>query len=213
MSEHDAGGRETGSGNRVSRSVEEFVGQLRSFTDRARGAVPFSLPRLPSPPGALSAAQLRAIDRAVRSQRQQIAAMTAQLQAFRSEDDAGGRETGSGNRVSRSVEEFVGQLRSFTDRARGAVPFSLPRLPSPPGALSAAQLRAIDRAVRSQRQQIAAMTAQLQAFDEQLAVFERILDPLVEWSTTWARLEESVADLVRRPGDPDDGPTATPPPG
>lgn len=129
-----------------------------------------------------------------------------------SEDETAGRDTprdpGSGNRVSRSVEDFVGQLRAFTDRARGvasgAVPFSLPRLPSPPGALSAAQLRAIDRAVRSQRQQIAAMTAQLEAFDEQLAVFERILDPLVEWSATWARLEESVADLVRRPGDPAD---------
>ena len=94
-------------------------------------------------------------------------------------------------------------------RDKGAVPFSLPRLPSPPGALSAAQLRAIDRAVRGQRQQIAAMTAQLQAFDEQLAVFERILDPLVEWSATWARLEESVADLVRRPGDPDDGTAGT----
>jgi hypothetical protein len=136
-----------------------------------------------------------------------------------SEYDAGdrepGRDPGSGNRVSRSVEDFVGQLRSFTDRARGvasgAVPFSLPRLPSPPGAMSAAQLRAIDRAVRSQRQQIAAMTAQLEAFDEQLAVFERILDPLVEWSATWARLEESVADLVRRPGDPDDGTAESPP--
>src|SRR3712207_4062409 len=91
---------------------------------------------------------------------------------------------------------------------------SMPRLPSPPGALSAAQLRAIDRAVRSQRQQIAAMTAQLQAFDEQLAVFERILELLVEWSSTWARLEESVADLVRRPGDPadpDDGTAGTTP--
>jgi hypothetical protein len=56
------------------------------------------------------------------------------------------------------------------------------------------------------------MTAQLQAFDEQLAVFERILDPLVEWSATWARLEESVADLVRRPDDPadsDDGTAGT----
>ncbi|RBY83069.1 hypothetical protein DQ238_02710 [Geodermatophilus sp. TF02-6] len=121
-----------------------------------------------------------------------------------SEHDDGGREPGSGNLVSRSVEEFVSQLRAFTDRARGlasgaagAVPFSLPRLPSPPGALSAAQLRAIDRAVRGQRTQIQAMTAQLQAFDEQLAVFERILDPLVEWSTTWARLEESVGDFVR----------------
>ncbi|SFL04888.1 hypothetical protein [Geodermatophilus ruber] len=121
-----------------------------------------------------------------------------------SEPEDGRREPGSG-RVARSVEEFVSQLRAFTDRARGlagsAVPFSLPRLPSPPGALSAAQLRAIDQAVRGQRQQIAAMIAQLQAFDEQLAVFERILDPLVEWSATWARLEESVADLVRGPVD------------
>ncbi|SNS19709.1 hypothetical protein SAMN06893096_102457 [Geodermatophilus pulveris] len=137
------------------------------------------------------------------------------------EDDVTGREHGPGHRVGRSVEEFVGQLRAFSDRARGlaagaagAVPLSLPRLPSPPGALSAAQLRAIDRAVRSQRQQIAAMTAQLEAFDEQLAVFERILDPLVEWSATWARLEESVADLVRRPGDtPPPGPPGTPPSG
>ncbi|TFV54001.1 hypothetical protein E4P41_20170 [Geodermatophilus sp. DF01-2] len=132
-----------------------------------------------------------------------------------SEHDTGGRDPGSGNRVSRSVEDFVGQLRAFTDRARGvasgAVPFSLPRLPSPPGALSAAQLRAIDRAVRGQRQQIAAMTAQLEAFDEQLAVFERILDPLVEWSSTWARLEESVADLVRRSADdPDEDPDVGP---
>jgi hypothetical protein len=132
-----------------------------------------------------------------------------------SEREESGRDPG--NRVSRSIEEFVNQLRGFTDRARGmaagAVPFTLPKLPSPPGAMSAAQLQAIDKAVRGQRQQIQAMTAQLQAFDEQLAVFERILDPIVEWSSTWARLEESVADLVRRQpadGDPaaDDGPPA-----
>jgi hypothetical protein len=123
--------------------------------------------------------------------------------------DGGAREPGAGGRVARSVEEFVSQLRGFTERARtlaaGAVPpgLALPRLPSPPGALSAAQLRAIDKAVRGQRTQIAAMTAQLHAFDEQLAVFERILEPLVEWSSTWARLEESVADLVRgTPGNP-----------
>ncbi|MGY1744364.1 hypothetical protein [Blastococcus sp. SYSU D00695] len=111
----------------------------------------------------------------------------------------------AGGRVPRSIEEFVAQLKGFTDRARGlaagAVPggFSLPRLPSPPGAMSAAQLRAIDQAVRGQRQLITGMVAQLQAFDEQLAVFERLLEPLVEWSGTWARLEESVAELVRGP--------------
>ncbi|MGY1741829.1 MULTISPECIES: hypothetical protein [unclassified Blastococcus] len=130
------------------------------------------------------------------------------------------QEPAGGNRVPRSVEDFVAQLRTFTDRARGlaagAVPggFSLPRLPSPPGAMSAAQLRAIDQAVRGQRQLIAGMVAQLQAFDEQLAVFERLLEPLVEWSGTWARLEGAVADLVRPPaagpGTPPD--EETPPP-
>jgi hypothetical protein len=106
--------------------------------------------------------------------------------------------------VARSIEEFVGQLRGFTDRARGlaqgAVPsrLTMPALPSPPGALSAAQLRAIAATVSAQRRQIAAMTEQLEAFDQQLAVFERILEPLVEWSSTWARLEEAVSDFVRR---------------
>ncbi|SEO44591.1 hypothetical protein SAMN05660991_00338 [Trujillonella endophytica] len=120
--------------------------------------------------------------------------------------------------MPRSIEDFVNQLRGFTDRARGlaagAVPsgFGLPRLPSPPGAMSAAQLRAIDQAVKGQRRQIQGMVAQLQAFDEQLAVFERLLDPLVEWSSTWARLEESVAEFVRgpAPGPPADGAGPTP---
>jgi hypothetical protein len=109
-----------------------------------------------------------------------------------------------GGLVARSVEEFVAQLRGFTDRATrlaaGAVPsgLSLPRLPSPPGAMSAAQVRSIAASVTAQRQLIQGLTGQLQAFDEQLAVFERILDPLVEWSGTWARLEEAVGDLVRR---------------
>jgi hypothetical protein len=109
--------------------------------------------------------------------------------------------------VSRSIDEFVNQLRGFTDRARslaGAVPskLALPSLPSPPGAMSAAQLRAIKQTVSAQRTSIAAMQAQLEAFDQQMAVFERILDPLVDWSATWARLEEAVGDFVR-PNGPD----------
>jgi hypothetical protein len=107
--------------------------------------------------------------------------------------------------VARSIDEFVNQLRGFTDRARslaGAVPskLALPSLPSPPGALSAAQLRAIAQTVSAQRTSIAAMQAQLEAFDQQMAVFERILDPLVDWSATWARLEEAVGDFVRPNG-------------
>lgn len=107
--------------------------------------------------------------------------------------------------MGRSVEDFVQQLRGFTERARtvaGSMPgrLSIPALPSPPGAMSAAQLRAIAEMVAAQRAGIAGMRAQLDAFDQQLAVFERILEPLVEWSGTWARLEEAVGDLVRRDG-------------
>jgi hypothetical protein len=117
--------------------------------------------------------------------------------------------TAAGGLVGRSIDEFVAQLRGFTDRARsiaGGVPskLHLPALPSPPGAMSAAQLRAVKQTVSAQRQSIAAMRAQLDAFDQQLAVFERILDPLVEWSASWSRLEEAVGDFVR-PGTPDGG--------
>jgi hypothetical protein len=126
-------------------------------------------------------------------------------------DENGQEPTTATGLVGRSVEEFVHQLRAFTDRARGlaqgAVPsrFSLPALPSPPGAMSAAQLRAIAQTVRAQRQSMAAMREQLDAFDQQLAVFERILDPLVEWSGTWARLEEAVSEFIRRDPPADQG--------
>jgi hypothetical protein len=118
------------------------------------------------------------------------------------EPEQAARESGF---VARSIDEFVSQLRGFTDRARsiaGAVPsrLSMPALPSPPGAMSAAQLRAVAQAVSAQRQSLTAMRAQLDAFDQQLAVFERILDPLVEWSATWAQLERAVGDFVRRDG-------------
>jgi hypothetical protein len=115
-------------------------------------------------------------------------------------------QTATGKLVGRSIDEFVSQLRGFTDRARsmaGAVPgrLHLPALPSPPGAMSAAQVSAIAQTVRAQRESISAIRAQLEAFDQQLAVFERILEPLVEWSSTWAQLEKAVGDFVRPSAD------------
>jgi hypothetical protein len=111
-------------------------------------------------------------------------------------------QTATGKLVGRSIDEFVNQLRAFSDRARsiaGAVPsrLPLPALPSPPGAMSAAQVSAIAQTVRAQRESITAIRAQLDAFDQQLGVFERILDPLVEWSASWAQLEKAVGDFVR----------------
>ena len=118
------------------------------------------------------------------------------------ESDDAERETATSGLVGRSIDEFVNQLRGFTDRARSVAGnatsrLPMPTLPSPPGALSAAQLSAIAKTVRAQRESIAAMQAQLEAFDQQMAVFERILDPLVEWSGTWAQLEKAVGDFVR----------------
>lgn len=115
-------------------------------------------------------------------------------------------QTATGTLVGRSIDEFVNQLRGFSDRARsiaGSVPsrLHLPALPSPPGALSAAQVGAIAQTVRAQRESISAIRAQLDAFDQQLAVFERILDPLVEWSATWAQLEKAIGDFVRPSSD------------
>ena len=83
------------------------------------------------------------------------------------------------------------------------MPAQLPTLPSPPGALSAAQIGAVARTVSAQRKQIAALVEQLQAFDQQLAVLEKILEPLRDWSATWADLERSVTRLLRpgRSGD------------
>ena len=111
-------------------------------------------------------------------------------------------QTATGKLVGRSIDEFVNQLRGFSERARsiaGAVPsrLHLPALPSPPGAMSEAQVSAIAQTVRAQRESISAIRAQLDAFDQQLDVLERILDPLVEWSATWAQLEKAVGDFVR----------------
>ena len=63
--------------------------------------------------------------------------------------------------------------------------------------------------MRGQRQLITGLIGQLQAFDEQLAVFERVLEPVEEWSRTWARLEQSFGDVLRRaPSDPPPAGTA-----
>lgn len=110
-----------------------------------------------------------------------------------------GRDEGPG-----SVHDVLGRLREVTDRLWGlagsspAALRSLPSLPPMPGALSAAQLDAITKGVRAQRQQIRALQDQLGAFDQQLAVLEQMLEPLSSWSTTWADLERAFANL--RPG-------------
>jgi phosphoribosylcarboxyaminoimidazole (NCAIR) mutase len=74
---------------------------------------------------------------------------------------------------------------------------SLPSLAPSPGSLTAAQVQAIASAISAQRKSADALQTQLKAFDEQLAVLERIVTPLVAWSQALADLERKVTHLGR----------------
>jgi hypothetical protein len=51
----------------------------------------------------------------------------------------------------------------------------------------------------AQRRSIEALKAQLSSLEEQLAVLEQILGPLMEWSRTWAEMEERLLNISRGP--------------
>jgi hypothetical protein len=103
------------------------------------------------------------------------------------------------------MDQFIRQLREFVGQATGSLQ-RLPSLglPSPPGALSAAQIQTIARGVNAQRTQITAITEQLGVLDAQLAVLERLLEPLVQWCSTWADLERAVGGLLPARGREDE---------
>jgi hypothetical protein len=104
------------------------------------------------------------------------------------------------------VQEFIGQLRTATEKLEGLTGLSghlpaTPSVPPLPGALSAAQVSSIRDSIAAQRRSIEALQAQLSAFDEQLAVLEQVLGPIADWSRSWAELEARLLNLGRNPGD------------
>jgi hypothetical protein len=116
------------------------------------------------------------------------------------------------------TQEVIAQLRGLNERLEGltGVGVSFPALPNlsslpglrnlpVPGALTAAQLKAVATAVTAQRRSVEALKTQLTAFDEQLAVLERILGPLAEWSGKWAQIEDRVMNLRHGSGTEDHG--------
>jgi len=108
------------------------------------------------------------------------------------------------------MQEFIAQLRGAAERLEGLTGLgeslpsvsALPSLPAwpAPGVYSAAQLETVTTSVAAQRRSIGALKTQLTAFDEQLAVMEQILEPLAEWSRTWAVLEQRLMNVHRGPG-------------
>jgi hypothetical protein len=106
------------------------------------------------------------------------------------------------------TQEVIAQLRGLNDRLEGltGLGVSFPSFPAlsslpglrnlpVPGALTAAQIKSIATAVTAQRRSIEALKTQLTAFDEQLAVLERILGPLADWSAKWAQVEDRLMNL------------------
>jgi uncharacterized coiled-coil protein SlyX len=100
------------------------------------------------------------------------------------------------------VQELINQMRASTEKlqdlARARVPLTPGSFPLP-GALSAAQTRALADSIAAQRRSIEALKAQLSAFDEQLAALEQLLGPLAEWSRAWADVEERLMNMGRKP--------------
>jgi hypothetical protein len=98
-------------------------------------------------------------------------------------------------------QEFIDQFRAATETALGARPAQQrsPGTPALPGALSAAQIASITDSIAAQRRSIAALKTQLTSFDEQLAVLEKLLGPLAQWSRSWADLEQGFLNMGSKP--------------
>lgn len=119
----------------------------------------------------------------------------------------------SSSGIPNLTQEFIAQLRGLNERLESltGLGVSFPMLPAlsslpglrnlpVPGALTAAQLKSVATSVAAQRRSVEALKTQLTAFDEQLAVLERILDPLADWSAKWAQFEDRLMNLRRGTG-------------
>jgi hypothetical protein len=71
----------------------------------------------------------------------------------------------------------------------------MPGLPATPATMSARQLQAVVDDIAARRQQVQALVAQLQVFDEQLGTLETSLGPILQWLRTWSDLEGAVTDF------------------
>lgn len=77
-----------------------------------------------------------------------------------------------------------------------------------PTAVFITQLEATAATLKERREQVRALIDQLTLFDEQLALFDASLAPVLEWSRTWVRVQESVFDplgLTKRRDKPPSG--------
>jgi hypothetical protein len=102
------------------------------------------------------------------------------------------------------VQEYISQFWAATERLQdlgrsGGGPPPAPGAVPLPGAFSVAQMTSIADSIAAQRYSIETLTAQLSAYDEQLALLEQALGPFMEWSKTWADFEQQLLNMGRKP--------------
>jgi hypothetical protein len=97
------------------------------------------------------------------------------------------------------LQQILTQLATMPMRMTGELTNLVGDTPtfSRPGALSASQMSGLSSAIRAQRKTIEALQAQLVAFDEQLAVFEQLTEPLARLADSWASLERGMLGETR----------------
>src|SRR4051794_17468089 len=113
----------------------------------------------------------------------------------------------SGATGPQNPADLAGQLRAAAERvmagwtAAAGVPGSRPGQalvnPAMPATMTARQMEALLDDLAARRAQVQALSAQLGAFDEQLATLETNLRPFLEWTRTWAGVEGAMADFWR----------------
>jgi prefoldin subunit 5 len=89
------------------------------------------------------------------------------------------------NRLLKSLQQLIEQVPPFT-----------------------AEFDVLLEEIRAQRLTVAALQAELSAFDHQLEVLEKSLAPLASWAHQWTRLRQSLTDTLQsaapEPGSPAD---------
>jgi uncharacterized protein (DUF3084 family) len=114
------------------------------------------------------------------------------------DSESGAQRPDSGSSRSDPVAEAAAAITDLTKQ------FSAAAAGGATGAMMqpVAQLEAIARDIAARREQVQALVKQLNAFDEQLATFERSLVPMLEWSRSWVRLAAAADPLgfTRPPG-------------
>jgi hypothetical protein len=58
-------------------------------------------------------------------------------------------------------------------------------------------MQALIGTIRTQRDQVRALQAQLEVFEQQLTALEKSLKPLVDWAEQWTRAQQSMLGQVR----------------